>query len=193
MAKLGNQQFAPKPQDLYVLLAMLVGQAESKTYPQLGAQTGLAPSAVHGALKRAAAAGLAMFQDRRPVVLKSQLREFVLSGAKYAFPAVHGRLTRGVPTAYAAPPLNSVIAPSADPVPVWPHKSGTVRGVSLAPLYPTVPEAALRDANLYAILALFDAIRSGQARERNLPIRNWPSTSSDARSKSLKIASTSVR
>jgi hypothetical protein len=40
--------------------------------------------------------------------------------------------------------------------------------LSLAPLYPTVPEAALRDENLYAILALFDAERSGQARERNI-------------------------
>jgi hypothetical protein len=49
----------------------------------------------------------------------------------------------------------------ADPVPVWPYKNGTVRGVSLAPLCPTVPEAALRDERLYAVLALFDAIRSG--------------------------------
>lgn len=168
MAKISNQQFALKPQDLYVLLAMLVGRATSTTYPDLSARTGLAPSAVHAALKRAAAAGLALFQDRRPVVLKPQLREFLLSGAKYAFPAVHGRLTRGIPTAYAAAPLNNIIAPSADPVPVWPHKNGTVRGLSLAPLYPTVPEAALRDENLYAILALFDAERSGQARERNI-------------------------
>lgn len=168
MVRLSSQQFALKPQDLYVLLALLVRQAKSATYPELGAQTGLAPSAVHGALKRAAAAGLVLFQERRPIVLKPQLQEFVLFGAKYAFPAVHGRLSRGVPTAYAAAPLNSVIAPSTDPVPVWPHKSGTVRGVSLAPLYPTVPEAAIRDERLYAILALFDAVRSGQARERNI-------------------------
>ena len=91
-----------------------------------------------------------------------------MSGAKYSFPAVHGRLSRGVLTAYAAAPLNTRIAPTADPVPVWPHKSGTVRGMSLAPLYPTVPDAALRDEQLYAVLALFDAIRSGQVRERNL-------------------------
>jgi len=168
MAKIANQQFALKPQDLYVLFALLVRQGKSSTYPELAAQTGLAPSAVHGALKRAAAAGLVLFQDRRPVLLKPQFQEFVSSGAKYAFPAVHGRLSRGVPTAYAAAPLNTTIAPTADPVPVWPHKSGTVRGMSLAPLYPTVPDAALRDAQLYAVLALFDAIRSGQARERNL-------------------------
>jgi hypothetical protein len=35
-------------------------------------------------------------------------------------------------------------------------------------LYPTAPAAALRDEKLYALLALFDAVRSGQARERNV-------------------------
>jgi hypothetical protein len=168
MARLSNQQFALKPQDLYVLFALLARKEQTVTYPELAAQTGLAPSAVHGALKRAAAAGLALFRDRQPTVLKPQVREFTLFGAKYAFPAVHGRLSRGVPTAYAAAPLNTVLAPTADPVPVWPHKNGTVRGVSLAPLYPTVPAAALRDGALYAILSLFDSIRSGQARERNI-------------------------
>jgi hypothetical protein len=60
------------------------------------------------------------------------------------------------------------MAPSADPPPVWPDKNGTVRGVALAPLYPTVPEAARRDSNLYELLALFDAVRAGQAREREI-------------------------
>ena len=184
MAKIANQQFALKPQDLYVLFALLVRQGKSSTYPELAAQTGLAPSAVHGALKRAAAAGLVLFQDRRPVLLKPQFQEFVSSGAKYAFPAVHGRLSRGVPTAYAAAPLNTMIAPTTDPVPVWPHKSGTVRGMSLAPLYPTVPDAALRDEKLYAALALFDAIRSGQARERNVAQKKLVEYFSDSGSKS---------
>lgn len=167
MAKISNKQPVLKPQDLYVLLALLSRGDGSVGYPELAEQTGLAVSAVHGALKRAAAAQLAMFQDRRPVLLKTQLREFLLYGAKYAFPPVWGSLARGVPTGYAAAPLNALIAPSADPVPVWPHPKGTVRGVSLAPLYPSVPAAALKDAKLHAILALFDALRSGQARERN--------------------------
>jgi hypothetical protein len=63
--------------------------------------------------------------------------------------ALHGRLTRGVPTAYAAAPLNKIIAPSSDPPPVWPHKGGGARGVALAPLYPTAPDAALRDEMLF--------------------------------------------
>lgn len=167
MAKISSKQPVLKPQDLYVLLALLSRGGVSVGYPELAEQTGLAVSAVHAALKRAAGAQLAMFQDRRPVVLKTQLREFLLYGAKYAFPPVWGSLMRGVPTAYAVAPLNKLIVPSADPVPVWPHPKGEVRGVALAPLYPSVPAAALKDERLYAMLALFDALRSGQARERN--------------------------
>jgi hypothetical protein len=36
----------------------------------------------------------------------------------------------------------------------------------LAPLYPSVPEEAMRNEKLDAMLALFDAIRAGQARKR---------------------------
>ncbi len=167
MGKLANRQPVLKPQDLLVLLVLLSRGKGDVTYPELAERTGLAVSAVHASLKRATAARLLLFQDRRPMLLKPQLKEFLLTGAKYAFPALLGSLSRGVPTGYAAPPLNAIIAPSADPVPVWPSARGTVRGLSLIPLYPTVPEAALHDEKLYAMLSLFDAIRAGQARERN--------------------------
>lgn len=167
MANISNRQMALKPQDLFVLLALLARGESGISYPELAAQTGLAISAVHGAIRRAAVARLVMFEDRRPVLLKPQLKEFLLSGAKYAFPPIWGAMSRGVPTGYAAAPLNGIIAPSSDPAPVWPSAKGTARGLSLAPLYPSVPDAALRDDELYALLALFDAIRSGQARERN--------------------------
>lgn len=168
MAKVSSTQIALKPQDLFVLFALMTHGEDSVTYPDLAAQTGLAPSAVHASIKRAVVAGLAVIRERRAAVLKPQLREFALHGARYAFPAVQGRLARGVATAYAAPPLNREIAPSADPVPVWPHKNGDTRGATLAPLYPTVAEASLRDPKLYELLALFDALRAGQARERAL-------------------------
>lgn len=167
MSKLANRQPVLKPQDLLVLLALLSRGKGEVTYPELAEQTGLAVSAVHASLKRAVAARLLLFQDRRPMLLKPQLKEFLLTGAKYAFPPLFGSLTRGVPTGYAAPPLNTLIAPSADPVPVWSSAKGSVRGLSLIPLYPTVPEAALRDEKLYAMLSLFDAVRAGQARERS--------------------------
>jgi hypothetical protein len=77
-------------------------------------------------------------------------------------------VTRGVPTAHAAAPLNQQIAPGDDPPPVWPHPEGPTRGVALLPLYRTVPAAALRDPALYEVLALIDALRAGRARERKL-------------------------
>src|ERR1039457_7133143 len=95
MPKISNRQVALKPQDLYVLLALLSRSGAAASYPELAEQTGLAVSAVHGALKRAAVARLAIFEERRPVVLKPQLRGFVLFGAKYVFPPVWGTLTRG--------------------------------------------------------------------------------------------------
>ena len=61
-----------------------------------------------------------------------------------------------------------MIAPSADPPPVWPHAEGSVRGIALIPLYPSVPAAAVRSPALYEYLALFDALRMGSARERAL-------------------------
>jgi hypothetical protein len=74
----------------------------------------------------------------------------------------------GVPTAHAAAPLNAQIAPSADPPPVWPALDGSVRGIALTPIYPSAPAAAQRSPALHENLALFDALRVGNARERKL-------------------------
>jgi hypothetical protein len=98
----------------------------------------------------------------------SAIEEFLVHGVKYAFPAEHGGSTRGVPTSYAAAPLNRLIAAGKEPIPVWPHPEGKKRGIALAPLYKTVPDAALRDPALYQKLALVDALRDGRVRERKL-------------------------
>jgi hypothetical protein len=75
---------------------------------------------------------------------------------------------RGVPTGSAAPPLVAEMAGSDAPPWVWPDPNGTTRGLSFSPLYRSVPHAARSDADLYALLALVDAIRGGDARERRL-------------------------
>jgi hypothetical protein len=43
-----------------------------------------------------------------------------------------------------------------------------VRGSALLPLYPNLPLTAEKDQTLYELLALFDALRIGQAREREI-------------------------
>jgi hypothetical protein len=166
-----NRQVALKPQDFYLLLALVTIKVEAPTYPELAALTGLSMSEVHGALKRAEQARLLAFLDRQPRVLTPAFKEFLLHGARYAFPAVRSGMVGGMPTAYAAAPLDKLIAPSSDPPPVWPHAEGTARGIALIPLYPSIPAAASRNPGLYENLALFDALRMGNTRERNLAMK----------------------
>ena len=97
------------------------------------------------------------------------LAEFALHGAKYAFPAVKLPLVAGVPTSHSAPAFAGVFAPGSTDF-VWPHPNGTVRGVGIEPLHPAVPFAAMQDAKLYELLALFDALRVGKARERDMAL-----------------------
>jgi hypothetical protein len=165
-----NRQVALKPQDFYLLMALATVKAEAPTYPDLAALTGLSMSEVHGALKRAEQARLLAFLDRQPRIVKPAFKEFLLHGARYAFPAVRGGMVGGMPTAYAAAPLDKLIMPSSDPPPVWPNAEGAARGIALMPLYPSAPAAALRNPALYENLALFDALRMGNTRERNLAV-----------------------
>ena len=99
------------------------------------------------------------------------VEEFLIHGVKYAFPAQRGEVTRGIPTAHAAPPLSAQIAAGADLPPVWPAAEGEVRGTSFEPLHKMVPVAALKDPTLYALLALIDALRDGRVRERRIAER----------------------
>lgn len=168
MPKLANRQPVLKPQDLYLLLALTTQHARGITYPELAAYTGLSMSEVHGGLRRAEAARLLFFEAKQPRIILPAFKEFLFHGAKYAFPVQRGSMVAGVPTAHAAAPLNALIAPSADPPPVWPSIEGSVRGIALTPLYASAPAAALRSPALHESLALFDALRAGNVRERAL-------------------------
>lgn len=98
-----------------------------------------------------------------------QLAEFALHGARYAFAADKTPSTIGVPTSHSAPAFAGVFAPGSEDF-VWPHPNGTKRGVGIEPLHPSVPFAAMQDAKLYEMLALFDALRVGRARERGMAL-----------------------
>lgn len=164
-----NPQVVLRPQDLVVLLRLALEHGPVPTYAALAAELGMTASEVHGAVERAVAGQLAHKDSGgKATVILAALRLFIQHGARYCFPATRGSLTRGLPTGYAAAPLKDLIMPGTDPVPVWPDKNGTVRGMALYPLYPSVPEAASRNPALYELLVLFDALRAGNARERAL-------------------------
>jgi DNA-binding Lrp family transcriptional regulator len=157
-----------KPQDIVVVLKLCGYGSNRPPFAQIAAALSMSPSEVHGAVKRAQAARLVHGAELNSRPNLSALEEFLIHGLKYAFPAEHGGSTRGLPTSYAAAPLNRLIAAGKEPIPVWPHPEGKKRGIALAPLYKTVPYAALRDSALYEKLALVDALRDGRVRERKL-------------------------
>ena len=119
---------------------------------------------------RARAARLIHGPELEDRVNVKALEEFLVHGIKYAFPAEKGGMTRGMPTASAAEPL-SLKMTQEDPVPVWPFEQGSRRGYAFSPLYRRAPQAALKDHDLYELLALVDALRDGGARERELAKR----------------------
>ncbi|MCK4838767.1 MAG: hypothetical protein KAS94_08170 [Desulfobulbaceae bacterium] len=175
-----------KPQDIYVLLKLAVIGERSWSYAELAVELGISPSQLHASVKRALGAGLAVKmgvgefyhasfkQGDRIVPQYRNLEEFLAHGLKYVFWAKPGEMTRGMLTAYAAPPLDNLIAqrwPSGEPPLVWPDPEGEVRGLALEPLYKKAPKAAKKDNEFYELLALVDAIRSGRARERKLAIK----------------------
>lgn len=170
-ASRSNPQVTLRPQDLVVLLRLSIVSGTPPTYAALASELRLTASEIHAGIERAVVAQLARKDNSgKPFIVRDALKLFVQHGARYAFPATRGEATRGMPTGYAAPPLKDKIAQSNDPIPVWPYKNGAARGVALYPLYPTVPEAASRNAALYELLVLFDAIRGGSPRERALAI-----------------------
>ena len=156
-----------KPQDILVALK-LASDGGNWNYPSLAAALGLSVGEAHNCVRRLTTARLYNPNTRAPI--RASLQEFLVHGAKYAFPAQRKSLIRGVPTAWAASPLKEQLAATDEIPPVWPHPEGTTRGYEFTPLYVSAASVALRDPQLYEMLALIDGIRGGGARERNLAV-----------------------
>lgn len=160
-----NQQM--KPQDVLLLLKIVSDNSPSWNQKPMAEALGLSQSEVSEAVGRCKYAGL--LAPNGKTVMRMALMEFLQYGLRYVFPIQPGAVVRGVPTSHSASPLKEDIQSSE--AYVWPYGKGTVRGHSILPLYPSVPEAALKDAKLYELLALVDALRVGRARERELAIK----------------------
>ena len=156
------------PQDILVLLKLVALGPRVWSYNELATELGMSPSQAHAAIKRALAARLAVRRDGRITPQTRNLEEFLVHGLKYLCVPERGELTRGMPTAHGAPPLAEKLIESNDVVPVWPHAQGSVRGATFSPIFRSAPDAAMRDGELYELLALVDAIRGGRSRERAL-------------------------
>jgi hypothetical protein len=160
-----------RPQDVVLVLKLLSRRRTDWTYADAAKELGQSASQVFSSAGRAATSGLLYHPTLNTSPNRAALKEFLVHGVKYVFPAYRGSMTRGVPTSWAAPPLNRHIAQSHEPPPVWPYPQGSVRGLELSPLHRTVTKVALADPKLYELLALVDAIREGRVRERELAVK----------------------
>jgi predicted transcriptional regulator len=177
-----------KSQDVVVLLKLvsLQAQEEEKSEPEgfeskirgespysvrnLESRLGISKTEVNASLKRILSTGMAIKDHKtgRPKTNRRSLYNFIVHGLKFVFPAAPGAMTRGIPTAFAAPMLKDLLLSGGNYIYVWPSAGGRDIGQSVQPLFKSVPEAAGRDAHLYEYLALVDAIRLGNQREMGL-------------------------
>lgn len=155
-----------RPHDMVVLLKIAAKKETPWMMKDLSIELGISASEISESLNRSAIAGLIAKDKKR--LMKMAILDFLEHGLRYVYPQQPGPRVRGVPTAHAAPPLNQEIV-SNEPY-VWPYGEGIVRGESIEPLHPKVPEACLKDPDFYEYMALCDALRVGRAREKNLAI-----------------------
>jgi hypothetical protein len=155
-----------KSLDVYVLLKLSLLD-DFSSYVGLGNQLMMSSSEVHASVQRSIIAGLIHPESRLP--LRRPFEEYLFHGVRYAFPAPLGAASRGIPTAYAAPPLNQLIEYSDLP-PVWLSGKGDVKGVRIEPLHKSAQHMREKDPDFYELLALVDALRMGRQREYNLAV-----------------------
>lgn len=156
-----------RPQDILVLLTIALKNDQAWRNIDISRKLNLSQSEVSESIYRSVVAGLI---DINKKLQKNNLVDFIIYGLKYVFPVIPSGIQRGVPTAHSAKPLNHIILSSDNSTLVWPYAEGNTQGQGIQPLYPTVPEIALADKQLYELLALIDSIRIGNAREHNTAV-----------------------
>lgn len=160
-----------KPQDVVLLLKVVSMNNDQWNQKPTADALGMSQSEVSESVKRSKFSGL--LDPKGKKVIKTALMEFLQYGFRFVFPQKPGAVVRGVPTSHSASPLKEEIQSNEHYV--WPYVKGKLRGHSITPLYPSVPEAALQDPDFHELLALADALRVGRARERELAIKELQS------------------
>lgn len=169
-------------QDLVVLLKLHVLSSTRWTVRSLGEELSYDSAGISRSLSRLAASDL--YDPQRKRARAAQSEEFLVHAVKYLFPATLGAPSRGIPTAWAVPPLSTAIASTEQAVPVWPHRQGDTRGFAVKPVHRLAVDASLRDPELREWLALVDGLRIGDARERRI--------AADVLSERVRLAATGV-
>ena len=151
-----------RPHDVVILLKIATLEGKPWLAKDLAISLNISASEVSESLNRSKMATLISADKRK--LMKKNLLDFIEHGLRYLYPVETGAIQRGIPTAHTAPPLKNYI--SSEESFVWPWAEGNVRGQTIEPLHPKVPDACLKDPDLYELLALVDALRLGRIREK---------------------------
>ena len=155
-----------RPHDVVILLKIAAKVSQNWLMKDLAYELIISASEISESLNRSVIAGL-LAQDKKRL-MQLALLDFLEHGLRYVYPQQPGALKRGLPTAHSAKPLNEII--DSNEAYIWPYANGNVRGQSIEPLHPKVPEASLKDPVFYELVALCDSLRVGKAREKNIAI-----------------------
>ena len=162
-----SKQLALRPQDIVILLKKISPSGWSMDGKQVAASLGISQSEVSESLARSRVSGL--LDSSRGMVNTRALKDLLVYGIRFVFPVVPEGIVRGIPTGPSASPMTERLVQGSESF-VWPSTTGQIRGQAILPLYPTVPAASEKDADLYALLVATDALRFGRARERDRAI-----------------------
>lgn len=160
--------FALKPQDVLVLLKLILWRDRQWRQNELAAELGLSGAEIVHSLERLQRSQLVDHSKKAPHRMAAL--EFLSFGLKYVFPAEIGRIVWGMPTAHSALPLSKKLVSDELNQYVWSSEEGSAQGMMLEPLYPSVPKAAKKDQALYELLVLIDSLRVGRPREQKMAI-----------------------
>ncbi len=162
------KQTVISPLDILILLKIISLWGKDWYQTDIAKSLGISQSEVSKSLHRLKISWL-LAPNTSTVVMSENVLEFLKHGIRFVYPQWPGAIVRGIPTAHSSSVLKNEII-SNDHF-VWPYAKGTVKGQSIIPLYHTVPKAVLTDNNLYQLLALVDAIRIGNARDKKISFK----------------------
>ncbi len=152
-----------KPQDVLITLKIISFNSDDWRIIDIAYNLHLSSSEVHDGINRLHQSEI---MHMRKHVVKSHFVEFLIHGIKYCFPAILGMKSRGILTTHSSEFFKKIISDKKMDNYVWPSENGNATGISVNPLYKSVPEFVQKDRFMYEYLSYIDAIRIGRKRER---------------------------
>lgn len=151
-----------KSQDVVIIMKILSMKKREWRLIDIAYQAIISLSEVSEGMKRLRESSL-VYGDN--IIHTENLREFLFHGLKYCFPAKIEMNCRGIATAHSSRFMKGFVDSESSSEYVWPYEHGESFGLSVRPLYKTVPRFAEKDDFMYETLSYIDVLRLGRVRE----------------------------